>query len=65
MRTIDETGALRITQEQLAVFEYIEDVSVSVLRDYLDSIGARLELVAWFDEPDRRVPIELVQNRAT
>jgi hypothetical protein len=59
IRTIDENGELRVTRDDVVAFEHIEDVSIAVLRDYLDTIGARLELVAWFDEPDRRVPIEL------
>jgi DNA-binding MarR family transcriptional regulator len=35
------------------------DVRVSTLRQYLDALGARLELVAVFDEEGRRVPIQL------
>jgi len=42
-------------------FEHAEDVRVSTLRDYLGAIGARLELVAVFedDEEGRRIPVHL------
>ena len=60
MRKIDVAGHLQVTPYDLAAFESLDDVSISTLREYLDSIGARLELIAWFDEPDRRVPIVLV-----
>jgi hypothetical protein len=32
---------------------------VSTLRQYLEALGARLELVGVFDDEDRRVPIHL------
>ena len=32
---------------------------VSTLRQYLEALGARLGLVAVFDEEDRRVPVHL------
>jgi hypothetical protein len=32
---------------------------VSTLRQYLDVLGARLELLAVFDEEGQRVPIQL------
>jgi hypothetical protein len=35
---------------------------VSTLRQYLDALGTRLELVAVFDDDDRRVPIHLGLN---
>jgi len=34
-------------------FEHAEDLRVSTLRECLDSLGARLEPVAVFDEEDR------------
>jgi hypothetical protein len=43
-------------------FEHADDVRVSTLRQYLDTLGARLELVAVFD--DRRVPIHLGHDAA-
>lgn len=36
-----------------------EDVGVSTLRQYLEALGARLELVAVFDDEGRRVPVNL------
>lgn len=39
--------------------EHSEDVRVSTLRQYLEALGACLELVAVFDEEHRRVPIHL------
>ncbi len=32
---------------------------MSTLKDYLDALGARLELGAVFDDDERRVPIHL------
>ena len=53
-------GRLEITQSAVSKLEHAEDVRVSTLRDYLDAIGARLELVAVFDDDDeRRVPVHL------
>ncbi len=36
----------------------------STLRDYLEALGARLELVAVFDEDNRRVPVNLGKDSA-
>jgi len=53
-------GRLEITQSAVSKLEHAEDVRVSTLRDYLDALGARLELVAVFDGDDeRRVPVHL------
>lgn len=52
-------GRLEVTQGAISKFEHAEDVRISTLRQYLEALGARLELVAVFDEEDRRVPIEL------
>jgi transcriptional regulator with XRE-family HTH domain len=52
-------GRLDVTQGAISKFEHAEDVRVSTLREYLDALGARLELVAVFDEEDRRVPVHL------
>lgn len=54
---IEVAGRLEVTQGAISKFEHSEDVRVSTLRDYLDALGARLELVAVFD--DRRVPVQL------
>jgi len=39
-------------------------VRVSTLRQYLEALGARLELVAAFGDEDRRVPIHLGREDA-
>ena len=43
----------------ISKLEHAEDVRVSTLRQYLEGLGARLELVAVFDDEERRVPIHL------
>ncbi len=50
---------LDVTQGSISKFEHPGDVRVSTLRQYLESLGARLELVAVFDDEARRVPIHL------
>ena len=52
-------GRLDVTQGAVSKLEHADDVRVSTLRQYLDALGARLELVAVFDEEGRRVPIQL------
>jgi DNA-binding transcriptional regulator YiaG len=53
-------GRLEVTQGAISKLEHSEDVRVSTLRQYLEALGARLELVAVFeDDDDRRVPIHL------
>ncbi len=52
-------GRLDVTQGAVSKLEHADDVRVSTLRQYLDALGARLELVAVFDEEGRRVPIKL------
>jgi hypothetical protein len=39
-------------------------VRISTLRQYLEALGARLELVAVFDDDGRRVPIQLGKDTA-
>ena len=56
---IEATGRLEIAQSAVAELEHAEDVRVSTLRDYLEAIGARLELFAVFDHDERRVPVHL------
>jgi hypothetical protein len=48
----------------LQALEHSDDVRVSTLRQYLEALGARLELVAVFDDDDRRVPIHLGRDDA-
>lgn len=55
---------MEIAQSAVAELEHAEDVSVSTLRDYLEAIGARLELVAVFDDDERRVPVHLGKEPA-
>lgn len=58
-------GRLEVTQGAVSKLEHSEDVRVSTLRQYLEALGARLELVAVFDDDDaRRVPIHLGKDSA-
>lgn len=50
---------LDITQAAISKFENADDVRVSTLREYLEALGARLELIAVFDDENRRIPINL------
>lgn len=52
-------GRLDVTQGAISKLEHSEDVRVSTLREYLEALGARLELVAVFDDEGRRVPVLL------
>jgi len=52
-------GRLEVTQGAVSKLENAEDVRVSTLRQYLKALSARLELVAVFEEDDRRVPVHL------
>lgn len=52
-------GRLDVTQGAISKLEHSDDVRVSTLREYLEALGARLELVAVFDDEDRRVPVHL------
>lgn len=61
---IDLAGRLDVTQGAVSKLEHADDVRVSTLRQYLEALGARLELVAVFDEEDRRVPINLGKDTA-
>jgi transcriptional regulator with XRE-family HTH domain len=56
-------GRLDITQSAVSKLEHADDVRVSTLRQYLDALGAELELVAVFDD-ERRVPIQLGRDDA-
>ena len=58
-------GRLEVTQGAISKLEHSDDVRVSTLRQYLEALGARLELVAVFDDDgDRRVPIHLGKEPA-
>ena len=58
-------GRLEVTQCAISKLEHAEDVRVSTLRQYLNALGARLEMVAVFDDDDRRVPIALGTDQTT
>ena len=61
---IDLAGRLDVTQGAISKLEHADDVRVSTLRQYLEALGARLELVAVFDDEARRVPINLGKDTA-
>jgi DNA-binding transcriptional regulator YiaG len=61
---IDLAGRLDVTQGAISKLEHADDVRVSTLRQYLEALGARLELVAVFDDEHRRVPINLGKESA-
>lgn len=52
-------GRLDVTQGAISKLEHADDVRVSTLREYLGALGAHLELVAVFDDENRRVPVHL------
>ena len=58
-------GRLEVTQGAISKMEHADDVRVSTLRQYLNALGARLEMVAVFDDDDRRVPITLGTDQTT
>jgi DNA-binding XRE family transcriptional regulator len=58
-------GRLDVTQGAISKLEHADDVRVSTLRQYLEALGARLELIAVFDDDgERRVPIHLGKEPA-
>lgn len=57
-------GRLEVTQGAISKLEHSDDVRVSTLRRYLEALRARLELVAVFDDEDRRVPVHLGKEPA-
>ena len=57
-------GRLDVTQGAISKLEHSDDVRVSTLRQYLEALGARLELVAVFEDEDRRVPVHLGKDAA-
>ena len=61
---VELAGRLDVTQGAISKLEHSDDVRVSTLRQYLEALGARLELVAVFDDDDRRVPIHLGRDDA-
>jgi ribosome-binding protein aMBF1 (putative translation factor) len=61
---VEVAGRLEITQSAVSKLEHAEDVRVSTLRDYLEALGARLELVAVFDDEGRHVRVHLGKEPA-
>jgi hypothetical protein len=61
---VELAGRLDVTQGAISKLEHSEDVRISTLRQYLEALGARLELVAVFDDEDRRVPVHLGKDSA-
>ena len=61
---VEVAARLEITQSAVSKLEHAEDVRVSTLRDYLEALGARLELVAVFEDEGRRVPVHLGKEPA-
>jgi DNA-binding Xre family transcriptional regulator len=61
---VELAGRLEVTQGAISKLEHSDDVRVSTLRQYLEALGARLELVAVFDDEDRRVPVHLGKEPA-
>ena len=59
LRQVEVAGRLDVTQSAVSEVEYAEDIRVSTLRDHLETIGARLELVAVFDDEQRQIPVHL------
>ena len=57
-------GRLDVTQGAVSKLEHSEDVRISTLRQYLEALGARLELVAVFEDEERRVPIHIGKDSA-
>lgn len=55
---VELAARLEVTQGAISKLEHADDVRVSTLREYLSGLGARLELVAVFDD-EKRVPIHL------
>lgn len=64
MSKAELASRLDVTQGAISKLEHSDDVRVSTLRQYLEVLGARLELVAVFDDDDRRVPIHLGRDAA-
>jgi hypothetical protein len=58
------TLQLGVTQGAISKLEHSDDARGSTLCQYLEALGARLELVAVFTDEDRRVPVHLGRDDA-
>ena len=56
---IELAGLLDISQSAVSQLERGQDIKLSTLRSYLEKLGARLELVAIFDEGQDPVEIPI------
>jgi hypothetical protein len=54
----------RVETPSICITELAFDVRVSTLRQCLEALGARLELVAVFDDENLRVPVHLGRDTA-
>lgn len=55
----DLAAMLDISQSAVSQLERGQDIKISTLRAYLDKLGARLEMIAVFDEGDSEVEVPL------
>ncbi len=57
----DLAGELGISQSAVSQLERSQDMRLSTLRQYLEQLGARLQLVAVFEDDgeERRVPLRI------
>ena len=64
LRQVEIAGRLDVTQGAVPKLDHADDVLVSTLRNYLEALGDRLELVDVFDDESRRVPVNLDKDSA-
>ena len=64
---VDLATELGITQSAVSQLEHAGDLKLSTLRTYLAQLGARLELVAVFEDDDRAysIPIHIGDTATT
>jgi len=60
---VELAARLDVTQPAISKIENAEDWRLSTLREYVEALGADLEVCARF--PDRVVPLELNRSRPT
>ena len=61
----DLAAELEISQSAVSQLERADDLRLSTLRKYLERLGARLELLAVFDDEDEQVvPIHIGETSA-
>ena len=64
---VDLAAELGISQSAVSQLEHADDLKLSTLRKYLASLGARLELVAVFEDEDLQhsIPIHIGEAQPT